>query len=156
MSRRNQLTSLHREVLSPLIGKIITGIRHEPSPRNDLFSNKMTLRLRSLDKNESEVFLGLHYKVYGPPQQRQRILNIGVNLLMTEGIEHYTSMEGFAVADHELLHQLLRQPITGFHLTPEQTLVVIFAHGSLIVERDIDEEQHLHLHWYYKDADEST
>lgn len=146
MSKRNQLTSLQREVLSPLVGKIATGFRYEASPRHDLFSDKFTVRLRSLDDHESELFLGLHYKYY-LPEPAEPGLNIGINLLHTAEIEYQPVLQGFSPEHEGTLQVFLRQPITGFHLTPTQTLVLIFAHQSLIFELDREKNGQLFLGW---------
>ena len=65
MSKRNQLTGLHRQVLTPFTGKIATGFRWDKSPDTARFSDKFTVRLRDMEKHDSEMFLGVHYKYYG-------------------------------------------------------------------------------------------
>lgn len=146
MSRRNQFTALQREILTPLIGKIATGFRYEASPRHDLFSDKFTVRLRALDEHDSELFLGIHYKYY-LPDHPEPALNLGLNLLTTETIEYYPVLHGIDPEHEATLQTFLRQPVTGFHLTPNQTLVLIFAHQSLIFEVDQEQDGTLFLGW---------
>lgn len=151
MSKRNQLTSLQREILAPLIGKIATGFRYETSPRGDYFSDKFTIRLRPLENHDAEVFLGIHYKRYDPPLHTDIVLNLSINLLTTPGIEYNQPLSGFNQAHQDTLQSFLRQPITGFHLLPNHSLILIFAHQSLIFELDQEMEpeasEALHLGW---------
>ncbi|MGV3525230.1 MAG: hypothetical protein ACO1RX_13445 [Candidatus Sericytochromatia bacterium] len=147
MSKRNQLTPLQREMLAPLVGKIATGFRYEPSPNRKLFSGKLSVRLRPLDVQDSELFLGLHYKLYGPDNDPKVALNLGINLMTTERIEHQSSLGGLHLEEQESLAVFLRQPLTGLHLTPAQSLVLIFAHQTLLIEWERDDNQELHLAW---------
>lgn len=143
----NRLTQLQRDVLQPLIGKIATGFRLEPSPNSQLFTDKFTIRLRLLDQQDSELFLGIHYKLYGADPARLA-LNLGINLMTTEGIEFQTLMAGYAREEQDTLQTFLRQPLTGFQLNKDQSLELSFAHQLLIFEVDRDDETgELHLGW---------
>lgn len=146
MSKRNQLTALHRQILAPLTGKIATGFRWDQSPNPRLFSDKFTVRLRDIEHHESELFLGVHYKYYGVPEDKTYALNLSTQMLTTDSIEYQDPFMGFSEQEHEVLHEFIREPLGGFHLFPNQSLVVIFAHQSLYFEIDPAEEQ-LHLGW---------
>ena len=147
MLNQNRLTQLQREVLSPLVGKIATGFRYEPSPNPKLFTDKFSLRMRLLDQHDSELFLGIHYKVYSPDTSKLA-LNLGINLLTTENIEMQGLFGGFEREQQDTLHTFLRQPLTGFQFNKDQSLELNFAHQQLIFEVDRDEESgELHLGW---------
>ncbi|HEY9841397.1 MAG TPA: hypothetical protein V6D23_13135 [Candidatus Obscuribacterales bacterium] len=144
----NRMTQLQREVLGPLIGKIATGFRYEPSPNPQLFSDKFSIRLRLIDQKDSELFLGIHYKLYGSDSTPRVALNLGLNLMTTEGIEHQGVLGGFVREEQETLETFLRQPLTGFQLSKDQSLELVFSHQSLIFEVDRDEDTgELHLGW---------
>jgi len=145
MSKKNQLTALQRDVLAPLIGKIAIGFRYDPSPNRQLFSDKFTVRLRPIGELDSEVALGIHYKTYGPAEQLS--LNLSVNLMLNSGSPSNDLLQGFSPEHQHTLQEFLRQPITGFHLTPDQVLVLIFSHQSLIFELDQNEARDLYLGW---------
>ena len=146
MTKRNQLTSFQREILAPLIGKIVTGFRFEKSPNPALFSDKFSLRLRPLEHLESEMTLGIYYKLY-LPENPAPVLSLSLNLLTTEEIEFLPPLFGFQVDEFEILQEFLRQPINGFHLLPDQSVVVIFAHQSLIFDLDQEETGEINLGW---------
>ncbi len=146
MTKRNQLTPFQREILAPLIGKIVTGIRYEKSPDSKLFSDKLSLRMRPLEQLDSELTLGIYYKLY-LPENPEPALSLSINLLTTEEIEYLPPLLGFQSAEFEILQQFLRQPVNGFHLLPNQSIVVIFAQQSLIFELDQDQSGDLHLGW---------
>lgn len=75
-------------------------------------------------------------------------LNLGINLMLTEGIEHLGVLSGFAREEGESLQSFLRQPLIGCHLSKEQTLTLKFAHESLVFEVDQNEETgELYLAW---------
>ncbi|PKL75860.1 MAG: hypothetical protein CVV27_13210 [Candidatus Melainabacteria bacterium HGW-Melainabacteria-1] len=145
MATNNRLTQLQREILNPVIGKIATGFRLEASPNRKLFTDKFTIRLRLLDQQDSELFLGIHYKLYA---ETRIALNLGINLMTTEGIEHQSLLAGFAREEQGSLQTFLRQPLTGFHLSKEQSLTLFFAHQSLMFEVDREEDTgELNLGW---------
>ncbi len=146
MSKRNQLTGLHRQVLAPLTGKIATGFRRDKSPDTERFSDKFTVRLRDMERHDSEMFLGVHYKYYGAKEDKTFALNISTQMMMTEFIEFQEPFSGFTAAEHDVLHEFLREPLSGFHMFPNQSLVIIFAHQSLFFEID-HESDRLHLGW---------
>lgn len=146
MSKRNQLTALHRQALAPLTGKIATGFRWDKSPNPRLFSDKFTVRLRDIEQHNSELFLGVHYKYYGIAEDKTYALNLSTQMLTTGVIEYQDPFAGFSEREHEVLHEFLREPLGGFHLFPDQSLVMIFAHQSLLFEIDPAEDQ-LHLGW---------
>ena len=144
MAKKNHLTSLQREMLSPLTGKIVTGFRYEPSPNRQLFSDKFSIRLRQLEHHDSELYLGIHYKRYG---QAQAALNLSTNLLLTDRIERAPLLHGFAPEHQKTLQGFFRQPVTGFYLSVQQTLIVHCAHQSLIFELERSEDEQLYLGW---------
>lgn len=147
MAINNRLTQLQKDILNPLIGKIATGFRLEPSPNPKLFTDKFSIRLRQLDQKDSEAFLGIHYKLYGANNDKLA-LNFSINLMTTEGIEHQVLIHNFVREEHETLQSFLRQPLTGFQLDKDQNLTLHFAHQSLVFEVDRDEETNeLHLGW---------
>lgn len=147
MAITNRLTQLQRDLLNPLIGKIATGFRLENSPNPQLFTDKFSIRMRHLDQKDSEAFLGIHYKVYGPNNEKLA-LNFSINLMNTEGIELQNLLSNFAIEEHDTLQTFLRQPLTGFQLDKDQNLTLMFAHQNLVFEVDRDEETgELHLGW---------
>lgn len=147
MLNHNRLTQLQREVMGTLVGKIATGFRYEPSPNPKLFSDKFSIRFRLIDQQDSEMFFGVHYKLYGP-EQSKIALNLGFNLMTTEGIELQGLLGGFSRDEQDTLHTFLRQPLTACQLNKDQSLELVFAHQSLIFEVDRDEETgELHLGW---------
>lgn len=146
MTKRNQLTHFQREILAPLIGKIVTGFRFEKSPNPALFSDKISLRLRPLEELESELTLGIYYKLY-LPENPDPVLSMSLHLLTTDTIEYLPPLLGFQHEEFDILQEFLRQPINGFHLLPDQSLVVIFSQQSLIFDLDQDESGELHLGW---------
>lgn len=144
LAPKNRLTALQREILSPLIGKIVTGFRFEQSPDRHLYSDKFTMRLRHLEQPGCEALFGLHYKHLAP--EEEPFLNMGINLVNT-ACETREGVEGFEGQPKETLVQFLRQPIRAFKLLPNQSLIVIFARQELIFECDFDSEETLYLGW---------
>lgn len=144
MSKKNHLTALQREMLAPLTGKIITGFRYESSPNHQLFSDKFSIRLRQLEHHDSELYLGIHYKLYSA---QQSALNLSTNLLLTDRIERAPLLQGFEATHQKTLQGFLRQPITGFHLSVHQTVIVYCAHQALIFELERTEANQLYLGW---------
>lgn len=134
--------------MQALVGKIATGFRLESSPNPHLFTDKFIIRLRSLDQQDSELFLGIHYKLYGNQTPAQIALNLSINMMVTEGIEHTSLMSGFLKEQVETLQSFLRQPLRSFNLSKEQFLTLEFAHQDLVFEYDReDDHQELHLGW---------
>lgn len=145
----NALTHMQRDILSPLVGKIATGFKYEESPNLQLFSDKFTVRLRQLDRQDSEVFLGIHFKkhYYSHAEEAQVVLNIGINLLNTRQLEIQENIVGFERDHFESLSLFLRQPIDEFIAVDDKTLMIAFAHQEMIFDCDVDENGELFLGW---------
>lgn len=154
MASNNRLTQLQRELLNPLVGKIATGFRFEPSPNPQLFTDKFSIRMRLLDQQDSELYLGIHYKLYGPESDPRVALNFSLNLTTTESIEYQGLYNNFVPEEQETLRAFLRAPLTGIQLDKDQTLTLSFAHQILVFEVDRDEEtRELHLGWAIADPE---
>ena len=92
--------------------------------------------------------MGIHYKLYGNESPAQMALNLSLNMMVTEGIEHTSLMSGFLKEQVETLQSFLRQPICAFKLSKEQFLTLEFTHQELVFECDREEDsQELHLGW---------
>ena len=145
MGYPNFLTPLHHDLLLPLTGKIATGFKYEQTPDARLFSDKFTVRMRSLDTIESQLLLGIHAKLLQPG--RSAGLNIGINLLIGERADPRESVLGFEPARHDELEELLRQPLNSVYLLKNQSLVLRFAHEAIRFEAGRDEAGELQLNW---------
>lgn len=145
MTAYNHFTALQQDILSPLVGKIITGFRYEQSPNPDLFSDRFILRLRPIDQQDSEVQLGIHFKTLGTPAQVA--LNLGITLVVASGQETPEGMHGFGREHLQTLGPLLRQPIRQFRLLRDQRLIVSLSHQELVFDVDNADQEGLFLGW---------
>lgn len=143
MAAYNHFTALQQDILSPLVGKIVIGFRYEQSPNPHLFSDRFILRLRPIDKHDSEVHLGIHFKTLGS----QIALNLGVTLVVAEGQEMPEGMHGFAREHLQTLAPLLRQPVSQFRLLRDQRLLVALSHQELVFDVDNEDQEGLFLGW---------
>jgi hypothetical protein len=148
MAHPNFLTPLHHDLLSPLTGKIATGFKYEHTPDARLFSDKFTVRMRSLDTSESQLLLGIHTKLLQPGRSHEAGLNIGINLLIGERADPRESVLGFEPTRQEELEELLRQPLNSVYLLKNQSLVLRFAHEAIRFEAGRDEAGELRLNWF--------
>lgn len=147
MAHPNFLTPLHHDLLSPLTGKIATGFKYEQTPDARLFSDKFTIRMRSLESTDSQILLGIHSKILYPGRSAEAGLNIGVNLLIGERADPRESILGFAPSRQDELEELLRQPLNSVYLLKNQSLVLRFTHEAIRFEAGRDEAGELHLNW---------
>lgn len=149
MVRPNFLSPLHHDLLSPLVGKIATGFKYELTPDASLFSDKFTVRMRMLDRYDSQFLLGIHTKRIKQPigNTPQISLNIGVNLLIDEPADPRESILGFERSQQAELEELLRQPLTSVYLLKNHALVLRFAHEAIKFEAAWDETGDLSLRW---------
>lgn len=148
MTHPNFLTHLQHDILSPLVGKIATGFKREHTPDPLLFSDKVTVRLRLLDRTDSEVLLGIHTKQLGKQGAQSPItLNVGVNLLISEPADPRESILGFEREEQFELQELLRQPLNSVYLLKNRSLVLRFLNQALKFEAIRDEQGRLALKW---------
>lgn len=149
MAHPNFLSPLHHDLLSPLIGKIATGFKYEQTPDASLFSDKFTVRMRMLDRYDSQFLLGIHTKLIRQAADlTPRVsLNIGVNLLIDEPADPRESVLGFASSQQAELEELLRQPLNSVYLLKNHALVLRFAHEAIKFEANRDEAGELSLCW---------
>ncbi|PIQ23007.1 hypothetical protein COW36_01850 [bacterium (Candidatus Blackallbacteria) CG17_big_fil_post_rev_8_21_14_2_50_48_46] len=147
MAHPNFLTPLHHELLSPLVGKIATGFKFEQTPDPRFFSDKFTVRMRMLDRTDSQLLLGIHSKPIKKSGAIEAALNIGVNLLISESADPRESILGFDALEESELEDLLRQPLNSVYLLKNQSLVLRFAHEAIKFEAICDSEGMMGLHW---------
>jgi hypothetical protein len=147
MGHPNFMTPLQHDILSPLVGKIATGFKFEQTPDPQRFSDKLTVRLRVIDRYDSEVLLGIHTKQLGNAADSHVSLNVGINLLITENADPRESILGFEREQQLELQELLRQPLNSVYLLKNRSLVLRFSHQALRFEASKAEGGVLALKW---------
>lgn len=148
MTHPNFLTPLQHDILSPLVGKIATGFKLEHTPDPQLFSDKLTVRMRMIDRYDSELLLGIHTKQLGKQGAQSPIsLNVGVNLLLIEQADPRESILGFEREAQLELQELLRQPLNSVYLLKNRALVLRFLNQAIKFEALRDEQGLLALKW---------